>query len=150
MDLKPFDVRTEGCAYQVYRFSPQWDDFERTLAVADLGFVPSTIRQDLRFGLVLSDRLGIVREIHTNDLDWPNGRMPGISQRQRVEISASFVAAPRAFVGRHPDLMIPSRHCPGGPRDRQRRSKGDRPKRQVPGRFRPGTRETALTPSTPL
>lgn len=117
MDLQPYDVRTEGCAYRVYRLSPQWEELEQSLARANIRIVLTTARrQEVRFGLVLSDALGTVLEIYSNDLDWPNGQRPGVSQRRRVEISPGFVTALRAFADRHPDLAVPSRNCPGAAR----------------------------------
>jgi hypothetical protein len=116
MRLQPEMVRSYGCEYRVYRESPQWQDFERSLATADVRVEPAARSGEVRVGLVLSDQRGTVREVYSNDLVRPNGRMAGFDQRRQVEISASFVAALQGFVARHPDLARsdsgPSSNCP--------------------------------------
>jgi hypothetical protein len=117
MDLRPYHVMMDGCAYRVHRFSPQWGELERALADAHIRIVPASgRRQEVRFGLILSDLLGTILEIYSNDLDWPNHLRPGVIQRQRVEISPGFVTALRAFADRHPDLAVPSHNCAGAAR----------------------------------
>src|ERR1044072_4859545 len=73
MRLTPEAVRTEGCGYIVYRYSPQWADLERSLGEAEIRIVPVRSGGDIRVGLVLSDARGILRELYANDEAWPNG-----------------------------------------------------------------------------
>jgi hypothetical protein len=119
--LVPYMVRTVGCRYLVYRNSPDWTEFERAMAAANVRIVPTPMNGEVRVGLVLSDNRGTLREIYSNDLVWPNGRANGFDQRQEVEISPSFATALQGFAMRHPELARPDTspvpHCPQAVRD---------------------------------
>ena len=78
---------------------------------------PTVERGEVRIALILGDRRGTVYEIYAR---WPHGieaRVTGFSQREQVEISASFVHALERFASRHPELALasptPVPTCPG-------------------------------------
>lgn len=113
---RPDTVRALGCGYRVRRNSRAWDELQQVLEQAAIEIRPATYVGEVRLGLVLGDERGTIFEIYANHLQSTPVGMNGFSQRQVVEISASFDSTLRDFGERHPELALPDlgpmRRCP--------------------------------------
>jgi len=131
---RPATVRAFGCLYRVPRESPQWHDLERALADADIRMAPLSSDApipEVRVGLILGDGQGTIREVYTRYPGPAESVVPGFSQRQLVEISASFVTVLESFASRHRNLALdpalPIPLC----------TRGDRPQAELDESARP-------------
>lgn len=116
---RPETVRMVGCKYGVGRRAVAgdtewWRDLEQSLRKSDLRFLPARQQPELRIGLVLSDRLGTLWEIYSEDLPDVDGKIGGIDQRRQVKMSGSFATVLKNFAARHPELLLsdPGGHTP--------------------------------------
>jgi hypothetical protein len=112
----PLTVRTLGCRYVVHRNSTDWRDLQG--ALGDIVIRPASrpLHGEIRVGLVLSDRRGVLFEAYSSIVE--AGAAPGLSQHREVEISANFARALSHFGFLHPNLaswvVHPMRICPAG------------------------------------
>lgn len=107
----PDTVRVLGCRYMIHREdSTAWRELEAALADAAIRIEPAEASGEVRVGLVLSDRRGILFEAYSR---WPSGSeasVNGLSQRRQVQVSASFATELERVAERHRDLAIPIVH----------------------------------------
>jgi hypothetical protein len=109
-------VRTLGCRYVVRRVSTAWTELESALNDAGIRIIPGRRSSDVRVGLVLGDRRGIIFEAYS---PWPSAGaadVPGLSQRLTVDISPRFATVLESFALGHRGHAIPVVHpmvtCP--------------------------------------
>ncbi|HTU12709.1 MAG TPA: hypothetical protein VMG08_17605 [Allosphingosinicella sp.] len=114
----PGTVRSLGCRYSVSRTMPAWRDLQAAVGNVALRPAARPRHGELRVGLVLSDRRGILFEAYGSVPAGAEPMVRGLSQRRDVEIAATFAAAVTGFGARHPELATalvhPARLCPAG------------------------------------
>jgi hypothetical protein len=114
----PSTVRLSGCKYFVSRHAvkgdrPEWMDLEGALKGMEFEPAPSARRRQVYYGLVLGDEKGTVREIYTDHMSDPPGKVLALDARRQVHIPERFAEALFAFAARHPELAQgPPGRCP--------------------------------------
>jgi hypothetical protein len=114
----PSTVRVSGCKFFVSRDAwngdtAEWRELARALTGLEVEPVPAARRRQVYYGLVLGDRNGTIREIYTDHMDDPPGKVFALDERRQVHLPVRFATALFVFAARHPELAQgPPGHCP--------------------------------------